>query len=289
MIVDRAVYRNGVRDPDLSAFDDLFAACRSGEAMAWLGLYEPTHEELTSVARAFDLHELAVEDAVKAHQRPKLERYGDVQFIVLRPAVYVDETETVVFGEVEIFLGPNFVITVRHGDAPDLGAVRRALEARPELLARGPVAIVYGIADHVVDGYQPVVSGLENDIDEIEDEVFGGSANASRRTYELTREVIEFQRATKPLAGILARLIELPGVDLELSFDELGRHVSGARTGGPRGISADPLAVSSGRFLLARETCRNRRCGSACAVRAATPRCGQRPNQRCSRRLPTWT
>ena len=167
------------------------------------------------MAHGFGLHELAVEDALMAHQRPKLERYADTLLVVLRPARYIDESETVVFGEVEIFCGAHFVVTVRHGDAPDLGNVRRTLEARPDLLARGPVAIVYGIADHVVDCYQPVVAGLENDIDEIEDEVFGGSATVSRRTYELTREVIEFQRATKPLAGILGRLIELPGVDDE--------------------------------------------------------------------------
>jgi magnesium transporter len=215
VIVDRAVYRQGVRDPDIADFDELFAACRTGEAMAWLGLFEPTREELESAARAFDLHELAVEDAVKAHQRPKLERYGEMQFLVLRPARYVDETETVVFGEVDVFAGPNFLITVRHGDAPDLGNVRRALEARPELLARGPFAVVHGIIDHVVDGYQPVVEGLENDIDEIEDEVFSGSATVSRRIYELTREVIAFQRATKPLPDILARLMDLAGVDDE--------------------------------------------------------------------------
>ena len=103
------------------------------------------------------------------------------------------------FGEVAIFVGPQFVITVRHGDAPELGPVRRRLEARPELLRRGPLAILYAIVDHVVDGYEPVVAGLENDIDEIEDEVFGGSPTVSRRIYELTREVIEFQRATDPL------------------------------------------------------------------------------------------
>jgi magnesium transporter len=215
VIIDSAVYRNGVRDEHVSDFDEMFTACCSGDAVAWLGLYEPSREELESVARAFGLHELAVEDAVKAHQRPKLEQYNDTQFMVLRPARYVDETETVVFGEVDIFAGPHFVISVRHGEAPDLGHVRRALEARPALLARGPLAIVYGIVDHVVDRYEPVVSGLENDIDEIEDEVFGGSATVSRRTYELTREVIEFQRATKPLASILARLIDLPGVDDE--------------------------------------------------------------------------
>ena len=215
MIIDKAIYRNGVREADVPAFDELFAACRTGDAMAWIGLYEPTREELDSVAKAFHLHELAVEDAVNAHQRPKFERYDGMHFVVLRPARYVDDTETVKFGELEIFAGPTFVITVRHGEAPDLGHVRRAMEARPHLLARGPVAIVYGIIDHVVDRYLPVVAGLENDIDEIEDEVFGGSATVSRRTYELTREVIEFQRATKPLAGMLARLMDLPGVDDE--------------------------------------------------------------------------
>jgi magnesium transporter len=214
MIVESAVYRDGVRDPGVADLDELFAASRSG-ALAWLGLYHPTREELEAVGKGFGLHELAVEDALKAHQRPKLERYAETLLVVLRPARYVDESETVVFGEIEVFCGANFVVTVRHGEAPDLGRVRRTLEARPDLLARGPVAVVYGIADHVVDCYQPVVAGLENDIDEIEDEVFGGSATVSRRTYELTREVIEFQRATKPLAGILGRLIELPGVDDE--------------------------------------------------------------------------
>ena len=212
MIVDCALYRNGVRDPAVVTVDDLVAASRSGDGMAWIGLYEPTHDELESVARGFGLHELAVEDAIKAHQRPKLEHYDETLFVVLRPARYADETETVVFGEVDIFAGPHFAITVRHGDAPDLGNVRRSLEGRPDLLARGPFAIVYGIADHVVDCYEPVVAGLENDIDEIEDEVFSGSATVSRRIYQLTREVIEFQRATKPLAGIFEQLIDLPGV-----------------------------------------------------------------------------
>ena len=215
MIVDRAVYRDGRRASEPDDFAELRAACRSEGAVAWLGLYEPSSEEFSSVAREFDLHELAVEDAVKAHQRPKLERYGDTLFLVLKPARYVDESETVVFGELAIFVGQQFVITVRHGDAPELGRVRRRLEARPDLLRRGAMAIVYAIVDHVVDGYLPVVAGLENDIDEIEDEVFEASATVSRRIYELTREVIEFQRATGPLEGILARLMEEPGSDGE--------------------------------------------------------------------------
>jgi magnesium transporter len=215
MIVDRAVYRDGHRTAEPSDFAELHAACKSPDAVVWLGLYEPSGEEFSSVAREFDLHELACEDAVKAHQRPKLERYGDTLFLVLRPARYIDETESVVFGEVAIFVGPQFVITVRHGDAPALGAVRRRLEGRPDLLRRGPLAIVYAILDHVVDGYQPVVAGLENDIDEIEDDVFGGSPTVSRRIYELTREVIEFQRATGPLEPILSQLMDEPEIDEE--------------------------------------------------------------------------
>ena len=215
MIVDRAVYRDGRRTAEPDDFAGLHAACQVRDAVGWLGLVEPSKEEFAAVAREFDLHELAVEDAVKAHQRPKLERYGDTLFLVLRPARYVDETETVLFGEVAIFVGPQFVITVRHGEAPELGPVRRRLEARPDLLRRGALTIAYAIVDHVVDGYQPVVAGLENDIDEIEDEVFGARVTVSRRIYELTREVIEFQRATAPLEGILARLMEEPGVDEE--------------------------------------------------------------------------
>jgi magnesium transporter len=215
VIVDRAVYREGRRAPEPDDLSELHAACQSGDAVAWLGLYEPGKDEFEAVAREFRLHELAVEDAVKAHQRSKVERYDDTLFIVLRPARYVDETETVLFGEVEIFVGPRFVITVRHGDAPELGQVRRRLEARPDLLRRGPMAIVYAIVDYVVDGYEPVVAGLENDIDEIEDEVFGGSPEVSRRIYQLSREVIEFRRATKPLPEILVPLMDEPAVDEE--------------------------------------------------------------------------
>ena len=190
-------------------------ACRRSGGIAWVGLYRPTEEEFSAVAREFGLHELAVEDGVHAHQRAKLERYGETLFCVLRPARYIDETETVDFGEVHVFAGPHFVVTVRHGEAPNLAAVRRALESRPDLLCRGSVAILHAIMDRVVDDYGPVVAGVENDIDEIEDQVFGGDAHVSRRIYELSREVIAFQRATKPLPAMLARLMEDPEVDDE--------------------------------------------------------------------------
>jgi magnesium transporter len=206
VIVDRAIYRDGRRIGESADLAELSAASRDGGGIAWLGLHQPTAEELAAVAREFDLHELAVEDTIHAHQRPKLERYGDTHFLVLRPARYIDETETVEFGEIHVFAGPRFVITVRHGAASELGRVRRALESRPELLRRGPMAIVHAIVDRVVDDYAPVLAGVENDIDEIESEVFGGSPEVSRRIYELTREVIDFRRATKPLAEILGRL-----------------------------------------------------------------------------------
>ena len=189
--------------------------CRDGGGLAWVGLYQPDAQEFAAVAREFDLHPLAVEDAVHAHQRPKLERYGEMLFCVLRPARYIDETETVEFGEVHVFAGPQFVVTVRHGEAPGLASVRRGLEARPDLLRRGPVAILHAIMDRVVDDYAPVVAGVENDVDEIEDDVFGGHPDVSRRIYELSRQVIALQRATKPLAPMLGRLMASPDVDEE--------------------------------------------------------------------------
>jgi len=190
-------------------------ACRSNGGVAWIGLYEPTREEFDGVAAEFDLHELAVEDAVNAHQRPKLERYGNTLFCVLRPARYIDASETVEFGELHIFAGTDFVITVRHDAAADLGPVREGLESRPDLLRRGPVAVLHAIMDRVVDDYSPVIAGLENDIDEIEDEVFGGETEVSRRIYELSREVIAFQRATAPLPPMLGRLMDDPAVSDE--------------------------------------------------------------------------
>lgn len=167
----------------------------------WIELHEPSGPELEAVARDFGLHELAVEDALKSNQRPKLERYDDTLFLVLRPARYVDETETVEFGELEIFTGPDFVVTVGHGDAARLDGLRDGLDAQ------SPAFIVHAVLDRVVDGYAPVVAGLDDDIGEIEEEVFGGSATVSRRIYELSREVISFQRATRPLDGMLGVLM----------------------------------------------------------------------------------
>jgi magnesium transporter len=206
-LVDSAVYVGGDRVESPTTLSDTYRALHEHDgAVGWIGLYRPDQHELGSLAAEFGLHELAIEDAILAHQRPKLERYDETLFVVLRAAQYLDDAEEVEFGEVHVFVGPDFVITVRHSEAPDLSAVRRRLESNPDLLRLGPEAILYAILDRVVDGYLPVVAGLENDIDEIETEVFRGDPNVSRRIYELTREVIEFERATRPLAAVVRQL-----------------------------------------------------------------------------------
>ena len=220
--------------------------------MAWIGLYRPDREELDSLAAEFDLHELAVEDAVNAHQRPKLERYGDTLFVVLRAARYLDDVEEVEFGELHVFIGKDFVITVRHAESPDLSVVRHRLEADPELLALGTEAVLYAILDVVVDGYLPVVAGLENDVDEIETQVFDGDPAVSRRIYELSREVVDFQRAASPLGAILDGLaggFDKYEVDEELrrSLRDVADHVTqvNERIDSLRVLLRDILQVNS--------------------------------------------
>lgn len=218
-IVDNAIYFNGVRSAHPVTLDLTFEALRDKGGFAWIGLYRPTEEELRAVATEFDLHPLAVEDALKGHQRPKLEKYGDVVFMVLRSARYLDAPEEVEFGEVHLFVGPNFAITIRHAESPDLGRVRKRLEKDPTLLALGPQAVLYAVFDEVVDQYQPVIEGLENDIDEIENQIFDGDPAVSRRIYELAGEAINFQRATQPLVGMLQTLGEaLKSLDADLEL-----------------------------------------------------------------------
>ncbi|GAA1153719.1 magnesium transporter [Kitasatospora gansuensis] len=206
-VVDAAVYRDGHRIGGGGSLAEVYRQV-PGEpgTMAWIGLYRPAEEQMLEAAERFGLHELAVEDAIVAHQRPKLERYGATLFVVLRAARYLDESEQVDFGEIHLFVGPQFVLTVRHSQSPDLSVVRRRLEDDPELLALGPEAVLYAVLDAVVDGYAPVIAGLQHDIDEIETEVFSGDPKVSRRIYELSREVIEFQRSTRPLLQIMASL-----------------------------------------------------------------------------------
>jgi magnesium transporter len=219
-IVDNAVYSEGrrVATPDTAA-ESREELAAGEDRLAWLGLYRPEPREVGELAELYDLPDLAVEDAIKAHQRPKFERYGDTLFVVLKAARYLDATEEVEFGELHLFLGADFAITVRHSESPDLSRVRRRLESEPALLAKGSEAVLYATLDAVVDGYRPVVGGLATDIDEIETEVFRGDPGVSRRIYELSQEVLEFQRAASPLTGILAAItagFDKYGVDEDL-------------------------------------------------------------------------
>jgi magnesium transporter len=219
-VIDNAVYSDGRRVATPASAAESREELAAGEdRLAWLGLYRPEPQELGALAELFDLPELAVEDAIKAHQRPKFERYGNTLFVVLKAARYLDDAEEVEFGELHLFLGADFAITVRHSESPDLSRVRRRLESEPALLAKGSEAVLYAALDAVVDGYSPVVAGLANDIDEIETEVFRGDPGVSRRIYELSQEVLEFQRASVPLTGILAAItagFDKYGVDEEL-------------------------------------------------------------------------
>lgn len=222
-IVDNAIYLDGVRSIESVSLEQTFEKLRDGGGFAWIGLYRPTEEELLAVAAEFSLHHLAVDDALKGHQRPKLQRFGDTLFVVLRSARYLDAPEEVEFGEVHLFIGKNFAITVRHAESPDLGRVRKRLEKDPELLALGPEAVLYAVFDEVVDEFTPVVEGLQNDIDEIENQLFNGDPKVSRRIYELAGEAMAFQRATAPLVGML-HAIE-GGFDKYEVDVELRRHV----------------------------------------------------------------
>jgi magnesium transporter len=252
-VVAAALYRDGRRIESPPTVAETARRLRDQRGtMAWIGLYRPAETQLLAVAEEFGLHELAVEDAIVAHQRPKLERYGDTLFVVLRAARYLDEVEEVEFGELHLFVGSNFVLTVRHSQAPDLAVVRRRMESDPDLLALGPEAVLYAILDGVVDGYAPVVAGLQNDIDEIETEVFRGDPKVSRRIYELSREVIEFQRATSPLLRMLDGLMagfEKYGTDEELQryLRDVADHATtvAERVDGFRQMLADILTVNA--------------------------------------------
>jgi len=211
MIVNCRVYEDGYCCPGEYTIETAARASHDNGAFVWLGLYEPTPDEFESVRREFGLHELAVEDAIKAHQRPKLERYGDSLFLVLKTARYVDDQEVVEFGEILLFVGANFLVTVRHGEASGLQQVRQSLEARQDFLRLGPSAVLHAIVDRVVDDYVPVIQGVEGDIEEVEEQVFSlDRTNPVERIYYLKREVLEFRRATAPLLNPLMQLSTQP-------------------------------------------------------------------------------
>ena len=228
-IVDCAHYRDGVRQHEGPLSIERAASAARGDGdFVWLGLLEPGDDEMDAVAKAFGLPELAVEDAEDAHQRPKLEDYEDSYFVVLRPARYDDAKELVEFGEIHLFIGPGYVITVRHGAASELKPARERLEERPDLVRQGPAAAVWAVLDKVVDDYLPVVAGIENDIEEVEDEVFKQEGNPTQRIYFLKREVIEFHRAAAPLLSPLEQLergaFPEVGPELQSFFRDVADH-----------------------------------------------------------------
>jgi len=220
MIIDCAHYRDGARLGEGPL--DLVAAanCVEGDEgeFVWLGLLEPSAEEMEQVAALFKLPELAVEDAERAHQRPKIEDYEGGFFIVLKTARYHDDSETVEFGEIDVFVGRGYVIHVRHGEASVLTDARRRLEERPDLLRCGPGSVAWAILDKVVDDYLPVTEGIDDDIEEVEHAVFDADSEPTERIYFLKREVIEFHRAVWPLLTPLETIVggAIPGLDEQL-------------------------------------------------------------------------
>ena len=239
MIVDCAVYTQGRRREGPLPLEQALEAADEPDSFVWIGLHEPSHDEFEAVREEFGLHELAVEDAISAHQRPKLEVYDGDLFVVLKTARYDDRSETVQFAELQLFIGGSYVVTVRHGQASALADVRRTIEHDLARIRCGPMAVLHAVMDRVVDDYVPVIDGLDNDMAEIEDAVFAeerprGESDPTQRIFKLKREVLDFYRNTEPLLDPLSRLAagQLPGAHPELGSyfrdveDHLKREIS---------------------------------------------------------------
>jgi magnesium transporter len=208
VIVDCAIYEHGQRLDGKVDLEHAYDERGKPDTFVWIGLYEPSEEEFDSLRREFTLHPLAVEDAIHAHQRPKLEVFDEMVLLVLKTARYVDPTEVIELGELLVFLGHDYVITVRHGEASELGPVRETLECAPERLRCGPGAVLHAILDRVVDDYGPAIEGLQEDIDEVEAQLFSEDrgVNPAERIYRLLREVLAFRRASAPLIDPIEKL-----------------------------------------------------------------------------------
>jgi magnesium transporter len=252
VIVDSALYRNGER-VELAChpheYDVLRAGVRSPGDFVWLGLYRPSESELGEVAEAFGLHPLAVEDALKAHQRPKLERYGEVMFLVLKTLWYVDADDAVETGEINVFMGRDFVVTVRHGRGSQLAPARHLLERdERRLLTQGPSSAIYAVADHVVDGYLSVIGELVKDVDEVETSVFSAARTSdSERIYKLKRELVEVRRAVLPLRDPIRRFAtaEYGESDIDADIRPFFRDVLDHLNQGAEAVDSLELLLSS--------------------------------------------
>ncbi|NJQ00974.1 magnesium and cobalt transport protein CorA [Streptomyces zingiberis] len=245
-VVDCAVYQDGRRCRGTLSPAEAVRKARAEGGFVWIGLHEPSEDELAGIAREFELHPLAVEDAVHAHQRPKLERYDDTLFTVFKTIHYVKHaqltatSEVVETGEVMCFTGRDFVVTVRHGGHGSLRSLRQRLEDDPELLVKGPSAVLHAIADQTVDGYIAVADAVQDDIDEVEIDVFSSGPGSGRRgaarggdagrIYQLKREVLEFKRAVSPLLRPMQLLSERPmrmiDPEIQAYFRDVADHLA---------------------------------------------------------------
>jgi magnesium transporter len=229
-VIDCAAYQGGVRVANL-AIEEIRPALERKDAFVWLGLYEPQEDTLRAVQRQFGLHDLAVEDAYNAHQRPKLELYEDCVFVVLRTAHLAAAPRHLEFGETHIFLGPNYVVTVRHGSLLSHIGVRQRCESTPQLLAKGPGYVLYSLMDFVVDQYLPIVQQIEEEVEDLEDVIFGESSDgdATQRVYQLKRDLLALRRTISPLVEVCNRLMrfDLPNIpeDTRLYFRDVYDHI----------------------------------------------------------------
>ncbi|MGW3287843.1 magnesium and cobalt transport protein CorA [Streptomyces sp. NPDC001002] len=241
-VVNCVTYREGERVPGGSDLVDTVEQVRKHrDGFVWLGLHEPTDREFAGIAELFDLHPLAVEDAVEAHQRPKLERYGETLFAVFKTVCYVEHekltatSEVVDTGEIMVFVGEDFVITVRHGRHGSLGPLREELESSPQQLAKGPAAVLHAIADHVVDDYLSVTDSVQADIDQVETDVFAenGARADPGRIYQMKRELLELKRAVVPLArpieDLATRPIRVVDPEIQAYFRDVFDHLMRAK------------------------------------------------------------
>jgi magnesium transporter len=241
VIVDCAIYTAGRRAETPGDLSDALADARAaGDSFIWVGMCEPTPQEFDLISSEFALHPLAVEDALKAHQRPKMETYRGALFTVVKPLAYDDSTGTVSASELMVFVGESFVVTVRHGQARTAAEVRDRMEGAPEILRHGPVAVLYAICDSVVDDYLDIAAELQVDLEELEEQVFtpgaGDTAGVAAAIYSFKRQVLEFRRATGPLAEPMARLASgstpFAGQRTQPFFRDVADHLTRANDAG---------------------------------------------------------
>ena len=208
MIVDSALYQNGIRVKDSGDISDFVDEARKDGGFVWVGLSSPTQEEFDHVVGELNFHQLAVEDAVSAQQRPKIEEYGGLTFFVLKTVFYNESRSEITTGELMCFVDPHFIVIVRHGEGSPLATVRQEIEARADFLTQGPFAVLHAVADRVIDGYITIATELENDVIELENKVFGGTRQTfSQEIYFLKREIIEYRHAIEPLVIPLQKLV----------------------------------------------------------------------------------